>query len=280
MHSVTHGYFDALEIQITAGRALAQGDRAGSEAVAVVSETLARRLGLGAGGAGAYIDIPRPAASGDPARVRALVVGVARDVRQGLADEDLADVYIPMMQAPGRFAFLMIRVSGTAADALPHVRAALRQVDPELALDRVRPLQSIVDALTTRPQFMTTLLAGLALSATVLALVGLYGVIAYAVRQREREVAVRLAVGAAPRQIAGLFVRQAALLIASGLVLGLGLTLMATRLIESELFGVSPRDPWALVSAAAAFGIAALAAVWYPARRAATTDPAVALRSE
>jgi ABC-type antimicrobial peptide transport system permease subunit len=212
--------------------------------------------------------------------VRRRIIGITRDVRQGIDDSELADVYVPMMQAPTRFAFLIIRVSGPSVDAVPHVRESLRQVDPELALDRVRPLQAIVDALTTRSQFMTTLLAALALAATVLAIVGLYGVIAYAVRQREREVAVRLAVGAAPRQIAGLFVRQATILIASGLVLGIALTLMTARFIASELFGVSPHDPLALAGAAALFGAAALVAVWYPARRASVTDPAVALRSE
>ena len=280
VHGISAGYFDALEIPIAAGRRFAPEDRGGSEPVAIVSETLARRLAPASGAIGTYIDITRPAGPGPAITVRRRIVGIARDIRQGLDDGELADVYVPMMQSPSRFAFLVIEVTGPPADALPGVRDAMRQVDPELALDRVRPLQSIVDALVTRPQFMTTLLGALSLAAAVLALVGLYGVIAYAVRQREREVAVRLAIGAAPRQIAGLFVRQAARLIASGLLLGIVLTLLAARFIESELFGVSARDPLALAAAAAAFGLAALIAVWYPARRASITDPAAALRSD
>lgn len=280
VHGVTDGYFVALQIPIAAGRGFAQSDRAGSEPVAIVSETLSRRLGLGPSAVGGYVDVPQRGNSEPTVNVRRRIVGIVRDVRQGLADEDLADAYIPIRQAPTRFGFVAIRISGPSADALPAIREAIRHVDPELALDRLRPLQSLIDALATRPRFMMTLLGALALAATVLALVGLYGVIAYAVRQREREVAVRLAVGAVPRQIVGLFVRQAMRVIASGLVLGLAITLMATRLIESELFGVSARDPVALAGAAAAFGVAALAAVWYPARRASATDPAVALRNE
>jgi putative ABC transport system permease protein len=280
VHGVTDGYFDALAIPMAAGRRFASRDRPGGEPVAILSETLSQRLGPSSGALGAYIDISESVRSGPPASVRRRIIGIARDVRQGIDDNDLADVYVPLMQAPTRFAFLIIRVSGASAEAVPQVRESLRQVDPELALDRVRPLQSIVDELVTRPQFMTTLLGALAAAAAVLALVGLYGVIAYAVRQREREVAVRLAVGAAPRQIARLFVRQAARLIASGLALGIAITLMTTRFIESELFGVSAHDPMALAGAAALFGLSALAAVWYPARRASLTDPAIALRSE
>jgi predicted permease len=280
VQGVSAGYFDALEIPMMAGRSFASEDRAGTEPVAIVSETLARRLARGAEPVGSYIDITRPAGPGPAVSVRRRVVGIARDVRQGLDDQELADVYVPIMQSPSRFAFVMVEVSGRPADALPAVRDAMRRVDPELALDRVRPLQSIVDALIARPRFMTTLLGALSMAAAVLALVGLYGVIAYAARQREREVAVRLAIGAAPRQIAALFVRQAARLIAAGLLLGIVLTLMAARFIESELFGVSARDPLALAAAVAAFGVAALLAVWHPARRASATDPASALRSE
>jgi ABC-type antimicrobial peptide transport system permease subunit len=155
-----------------------------------------------------------------------------------------------------------------------------RTIDPELSLDRARDLQGIVDALTARPRFMTTLLGSFALVASLLALVGLYGVIAYAVRQREREIAVRLAVGAAPPQIVRLFVLEGGRIVGLGLLLGVLLTLVATRAIERELFGVSPRDPVALLTAVLAFGLAGLAAVWAPARRAARTDPAAALRAD
>ena len=280
LHSVSTEYFEVLEIPLNAGRRFARSDRAESEAVAIVSETLSRRLGLGADAVGSYVDITGGADRGGSIPVRRRVIGIARDVRQGLADEDLADAYVPIAQVPTRFGFLIMKASVPPVEALQPVRATLRQVDPELALDRVRPFDSLVDALMVRPRFMTTLLGALALAAVVVAVVGLYGVIAYSARQREREVAVRLAVGAAPRQIVALFVRDGARLMSAGLAAGLVLTILTTRLIESELFGVSPRDPLALSGAALALALAALAAIWYPARRAAVTDPAIALRSD
>ena len=280
VHGITAGYFDVLRIRVTAGRPFAPGDRAGAEDVAIVSETLARRLAPGANVVGTFIDVPQPADRGAAVAVRRRIVGIASDVRQEPGDNDLMDVYVPMVQAPTRFAVLMVRTSGSPFDAIPVIRQAVREVDSELALDRIRPLQTITSALVSRPRFMTSLLTALAIAAAILAVVGLYGVIAYAVRQREREIAVRLAVGAAPRQIVALFMSHAVRLVAAGLALGLVLTLVASRLIESELFGVSARDPIALAMAATAFSTAALLAVWHPARRAATTDPAVALRSE
>ena len=109
---------------------------------------------------------------------------------------------------------------------------------------------------------------------------GVYGVIAYAVRQREREIAVRLAVGATPSAVTHMFVWQGSWIIAAGLVIGVATTLVAGRLIESQLYAVTPRDPVTLAIAAGAFAAAGLIAVWWPARRAATTDPAIALKSE
>jgi ABC-type antimicrobial peptide transport system permease subunit len=130
------------------------------------------------------------------------------------------------------------------------------------------------------PRFLATLLGGFALTAAVLALVGAYGVVAYAVRQREREIAVRMAIGAGRAQITRLFVRQGAVVLGAGLALGVIGALAAGRLLESQLFGVTASDPMALAAVAGAFGLAGLAAIWWPARRAAATDPALALRAE
>ena len=141
-------------------------------------------------------------------------------------------------------------------------------------------MQAIVDGITARPRFLGSLLSAFALVAAALALVGVYGVVAYAVRQREREIAVRLAVGASPSAVTRLFVRQGGWIIAAGLMLGVLATLATGRLIESQLSMVTPRDPVALIVAVSAFALAGLLAVWWPARRAAATDPAIALKSE
>ena len=141
-------------------------------------------------------------------------------------------------------------------------------------------MQQDVDALTSRPRFLAWVLGSFAVAAAVLALVGVYSVIAYAVRQREREIAVRMAVGADPARITRVFVRQGGTILATGLDCGVLAALAGGRLIESQLFGVTAHDPLALSLAAGAFAAAGLFAIWWPARRAAATDPAVALRAE
>jgi predicted permease len=280
IHAVGDTYFATLGIPLSAGRTFTDADRRTSEPVAVVSESLARRLWPGTGAIGNRLSFPLPQEREAVAPAARLIVGVVRDVRQHPTDADLADVYVPMRQAPNRFAFALIRTAGEPSGHLPAIRAALREVDPEIAADRARPLQAALDEVTARPRFLAALLASFASVAVLLALVGMYGVIAYAVRQREREIAIRLAVGANPSRITRLFVRQGSLLLACGLVLGTAGALAAGRMIESQLVGITPRDPLALAIAVGAFAAAALIAIWWPSRRAAATDPALALRLE
>lgn len=280
VNGVSDAYFSTLEIPIVNGRAFSDEDRPGREPVAVVSETLARRLWPQGGAVGNRVVLRASRPEGSEPPVSRLVVGVARDVRQEPADTDLADLYMPLMQAPGRFTFVLMRTWGAPATGLTPFRTALRDVDPEIAINRPRAMQAALDEVVAGPRFLATLLGGFALVAAVLALVGAYGVIAYAVRQREREIAVRMAIGAGRAQITRLFVRQGAVVLAAGLALGVIGALAAGRLLESQLFGVTGRDPLALAGVVFAFGLAGLGAVWWPARRAATTDPAIALRAE
>jgi predicted permease len=278
VHGVSDGYFETLGIPLVGGRAFTRDDRVGSGPVAMVSDSLARRLWPSGDALGSRIAIPQNEEQQSP--VQRLVIGVVRDVRQHPADEDGADIYVPMRQTPSRFAFVLVRTAGAPAASLEAVRSALHDIDPELALDRARPMQLAVDEITSRPRFMGSLLGAFALVAAALALVGVYGVIAYAVRQREREIAVRLALGAEPAVITRSFVRQGGVIIGIGLAVGVLTTLAAGRLIESQLFAVTPRDPVALSMAVGAFGVAGLLAVWRPARRAAATDPSIALKVE
>jgi putative ABC transport system permease protein len=273
------GYFAALGIPMRAGRPFTAADRHGAEPVAIVSETLARRLWPGASPIGAYLSMPPPHTASQPA-TRRLVVGVAADVRQGALDADLADVYVPLLQEPGRFAFALVRTSAPPDTALRLLTDAARDADPEIAIDRGSTFGALADRAVAGSRLLASLLAGFAIVAALLSLVGIYGAVAYAVRQREREIAVRVAIGANPARIVRLFVRQSAGVVACGLALGIPAALAVGRLIESQLFGVTARDPGALLAAAAAFAAAALAATWWPARRAAATDPAIALRSE
>jgi len=275
------GWFETLSVPIVAGRSFTAADREGREPVAIVSQSLARQLWPEGGALGSRVFLPTDSdGEADPAPAARIVVGVARDVRQTAADDNLADLYVPLLQTSSRFALIYIRTTGPPASRVPAVRAAVREVDPEVTLDRAEPLQAAIRAQSARPKFLASLLGTFALVAALLALVGVYGVIAYAVRQREREIAVRMAIGAEPRRIVRLFLRQGLLVLASGLTLGLLGSLGAGRMLESQLFGVAPGDPASLVLACAAFAAAGLLAVWWPARRAAATDPAGVLKEE
>jgi len=279
VHAINDAYFSTLNIQTVAGRSFTSADREGTPAVAVVSESLARRL-WPTGAIGQRLSVPQSQERGRPVPIEREIVGVVRDIRQGPADVDANDVYVPLLQAPTRFAFVLVRTAGDPANWLSPLRSTMREIDPELALDRVRPLQAAVDETTARPRFLASLLGAFAIVSALLALVGVYGVIAYAVRQREREIAVRLAIGADPAQVTRLFVRQGGVILLSGLAVGLVGVVAAGRVIESQLFGVTPRDPIALAAAVGAFALAGLVAIWWPSRRAGATDPAAALRAE
>jgi predicted permease len=280
VQAVNDDYFATLAIPIVAGRAFTSGDRSGTDAVAVVSSSLARRLWPAGDAIGKRILVPQDRDEGDPVTVARVVVGIAADVRQIPADADLADAYVPILQTPGRFTVALIRTAGAPATWLPQIRTAFRDIDPEIAVQRSRPLMEAMDEAMSRPRFLTWLLTAFASIAAALALVGAYGVIAYAVRQREREIAVRLAIGADPSRITRLFVRQGTRILVAGLAAGLLGVLVGGRVIESQLFGVSSHDPLMLAAAVVALGIAGLLAIWWPARRAAMTDPAIALRAE
>jgi predicted permease len=277
---VTAAYFSTLAIKLVSGRVFDRSDTAGSEQVAVVSETLARRLWPSGDAVGSRIRMPSEDDAGRETAVERLVIGVVRDVRQGPSDDDFADIYESFAQSPSRFAFALLRTAGDPAASANPLRAAFREIDPEIVVQNPRALSTIVSELTSRPRFMASVFAVFAIAAAVLTLVGVYGVIAYAVRQREREVAVRMALGAQPSGVTALFLRQGAPLLLAGILLGALGARAAGRLLQNQLFGVSGGDLGALAGAAALFAAAGLAAIWWPARRAAVTDPAIVLRSE
>jgi putative ABC transport system permease protein len=283
MTSVTSEYFATLHVSITAGRSFTSSDREGGDPVAIVSETLARQLWATRQPIGSRVVISVASdarESNQQAPIARRVVGVVRNVRQTPADEDLADLYLPLLQEPGRFGWVYLRTAGEPRNWLSSIRSAFKDIDPHISIDTARPLQSAVDEQASRPQFLAWLLGGFALIAGLLALIGVYGVIAYAVRQREREIAVRIAVGAEPGMITKLFLRQGGTVLLAGLVVGLIGALVAGRTIESQLFNVKPTEPLTLAMTVAAFAAAGMVAIWWPARRAAHTSPAAALKDE
>jgi predicted permease len=277
---VTPGYFSALGIELRDGRAITRDDRLGGEPVVVLSETLARRLWPSSRAVGETVRVTRPMAGGAPDTRTHRVVGVAADVRQTHADTSLLDAYVPLLQEAGRFAFAYLPAPVPSPAWERELRQAVAEVDPEIAVGVPRGLQAALDRERLKPRVLAWLLSAFALSAALLALLGMASVVAYAVRQREREVAVRMAVGADQRAVTALFVRQGSVVLAAGVAAGVLGAVGMGRVLTAQLYGVGRADPLVIAGAAAVLSACGLAAIWWPARRAAATDPAVVLKAE
>ena len=276
---VSPDYFAALGISIQAGRAFNGGDRMGSAPVAIVSRTLASRIWRNDNPIGQTL-VMSPA-GGAPATARPAtftVIGVASDIRHTHTDDDLADAYVPLLQSPSPAVFAYLRVSGNETTAEREFQQLLASVDPDVGFAMVRPLADILDEQRAGARLLATLLVVFAAFAAALALVGMYGVIAYTVKQREREIAVRMAIGADRQTIARLFLRQGAMVLALGLAVGVGGSLALGRVLQTQLFNVPATDPSMIAGAAAAFALCGFAAIAWPARAAASLDPAHVLK--
>lgn len=274
---VSAGYFGTLAIAVDDGRAFDAQDAPGTEPVAVVSRTLAARLWPGRRAVGERIRVGTPSPQSRTPSVFT-VVGVAEDVRHAHTDEDLADVYLAFGQSPLATAFMYVRSTGAQPRLERDLRDVLARLDPDMALAMPRPLAEILDQQRAGATFLATLLTVFALLAAVFALVGIYGVIAYTVRQREQEIAIRLAVGADRGTITRLFVRQGAAVLGAGLAFGIAGAVMLGRVLQTQLFGVNAADLTVLLSVALSFAACGLFAVSWPARAAASLDPAAALK--
>ncbi|MGQ0737324.1 MAG: ABC transporter permease [Acidobacteriota bacterium] len=273
---VTGSYFETLGIVLKDGRTFSADERLESEPVVIVSETLARQL-WDDGPAVGQLVLVHPEDGAEP-RAHA-VVGVVSDVRQTHADTRLADAYVPLWQRAGRFAYLFLRApQGPQWER--ELRARVAHIDREVALGASRSLGASLGQERATPQFLAGLLSLFAALACVLAVVGVYGVIAYAVRQRQREIAVRIAVGATSIAVLTLFLRQGTWVLAGGLLAGWGGALGLGRVLHSQLFGVPPDDPRILALSTVALAGCAVAAMIWPAWRATTTDPALVLKEE
>jgi hypothetical protein len=250
----------------------------------VVSESLARRLWPAARAVGQYLRIPSPDATAANAAngTSYLVVGVVQDVRQVdyddghvQVDTNPRDAYLPLLQDAGRFAFLFGRNVSSVPDVL---RSIVTELDPNAAVEPPQSLASALEETRSGPRQLAWVLSSFAAFAALLALLGVYSVIAYGVRQREHEIGVRLVVGADPRAVTRLFVREGAPLLACGLAAGLLGAAALGRLLRSQLFGVEPIEPGILTAMTAAFAICGWMALRLPAGRAALVNPADLLK--
>jgi predicted lysophospholipase L1 biosynthesis ABC-type transport system permease subunit len=209
------------------------------------------------------------------------VVGVVRDsIYRELRESKQVVVYVPLLQGDYRSATLDLRVAGDPSRVFNDLRAVARQIDRDVPLFDMRTLQAQI-AGTLSPERMLAVISTLfSILATLLAAVGLYGVLAYAVAQRSREIGIRMALGAAKNQVIGAVIRDALRMLAAGLALGIPLSMAATRWIASSLYGLRPSDPLTYCVVVAALCAACLAAAFVPSRRAARVDPMVVLRCD
>jgi predicted permease len=264
-------YFDVMRIPMVRGREFAEQDRAGSLPVAIVNESFARYFWPGDDPIGKRIG------TGDQMRV---VVGVARDSKtRSVSEEPSPYFYLPYLQSYGSNMILEVRTAGDPRAIIPIVRREAATLDPDLPV-QTETMEDAMGVSLLPQRAGATLLGIFSLLGLALAAIGLYGVMAYAVSQRTRELGIRMALGAQTRDIYRVVLGRGLSLMAIGLLVGIALSMLLTRLVRGLLFGVSPVDPLTFGSVAVVLTIAALVASYVPARRATRVDPLVALREE
>ena len=273
--AVSPSYFAALKIPLVAGRAFDDRDDQAAPRVAIVSAAMAQRFFPGESPIGKRINVVT-----GPESFRE-IVGVVADVKQkGLTRETTPHVYEPFSQAPDHFLTLLVRSSHDAAALVPTIRSKVFALDPELPLQRVSTLDTVLSNSIRQQRFASVVLSVFAVVALVLALAGLYGVISYSVAQRTRELGIRVALGAQISDVLRLVLKQGMAYVLLGEVVGILSGLALTRLLSGLLFGVTPTDALTFFTVAISLFLVALAACYVPARRATKVDPLKALRYE
>jgi predicted permease len=270
---ISHGYFQTMGIAIVQGRPFNPGDSSGAPQVAVINETLAHRLWPGESAIGRRVryeqDEPRE------------VIGIVRDVR-GYAVDTRAEpqVYIPHTQTwlvPRR---LVVRTIGEPEMFTAAVRQQLRAVDPRAGVENLQPLTTHVAASIAQPRFQTFLLGIFGGTGLLLGVVGIGGVVAYAVARRRREIGIRMALGASGRDVVRTVVGASLIAVGIGLAVGLAAAVALARLARAFLYEIEPHDPLTLSAVVIVVGAAAFAAAWLPARQAQRIEPLAALRAD
>jgi len=282
-HRVTPDYFAALGIPLLRGRSFTPADRDSTPSVVVISDAMARRFWPGTDPVGRRIRL------GDATSLEATIVGVAgnarhRDLTTNLdAPTSEPDIYVAFAQRSDMDLMLAVRTGEAAGSRAALIAAIQREVnalDPGLPLYRVTPMADVLARQTATGRFGSTVLGSFSVVALLLASIGIYGVLSYAVTQRGRELGLRIALGASSGSVMRMVVARGLSLTAAGLAIGLALALAATRTLQTVLYGVGTADPWTFSAVVALLGGIALAACYLPARRAARVDPMQVLRAD
>ncbi|HXI30097.1 MAG TPA: FtsX-like permease family protein, partial [Vicinamibacterales bacterium] len=287
--AVTDGYFRALGIPLVAGRAFTTRDREHAPTVAIVNDAFVKRFFGGATkqALGAHAQLgatPSPTEGPDGAPLME-IVGVVGDTKQAFEAAIQPTLFVPYEQPPidilggmYRNLSIVLKTTGDPVGVAAGLRVAMQEVDRDQPLVRVRTMDEAMTESVSQPRLRTTLVAVFSGVALALSLIGVYGVMAYAVSERTHELGVRIALGANPADIRRLVVGQGTRLTAVGIAIGIAGALASTRALGALLFGVSATDPVTFGLAAAGLAIAGLAAAYIPARRASRIDPVVLLR--
>jgi putative ABC transport system permease protein len=275
---INAGYFRAMNIPLVKGRAFTSADRDGGPLVAVVNEAFARQYYPGEEVLGRRVRW----ASGDGSWIT--IVGVAADVRGlSLDQSEVPAVYAPYAQEVNpwrRWMDIAVRADGNPSLVAPLIRREILALDRNVPVARLRTMDDVLAASVASRRFNLVLLGSFAAIALLLAVAGIYGVMSYLVLQRTREIGVRLALGATPRQIVRLVTGRGLALAGVGIAAGLCAAVVLARFIEAMLFNVTGTDLMTFAAAAVVLWLAAAAACLIPARRAGRVDPLIALRSE
>ena len=270
-------YFDAMGIPLLRGRLPGEGDTELTQPVFLIDQALAERYWPGQNPVGARVSRQL---DGDRT-ISGEVVGVVGNVRWGgMAYGPQPTTYLWYPQRPDRQLSLVIRMSGDSAVIAKSIAAEVRSIDPSQPVAEIRPLENLVYDDLASPRFTTVVLSGFAAVTLLLAAIGLYGVIAYNVAQRTREVGIRMALGAQQRDVLGLVLRRGLVLTSTGVAIGVATAMASGQLLRGLLFGIGPTDSATLVGVSFLLTTVAMIATYLPARRAARVDPLVALRYE
>lgn len=281
--TVDEGYFDALGIPMLRGRGFTATDAVGGQGVAVVDEALARELWGGVDPVGLHVrPVPVGQSGMDPPEPGPwlTVVGVASDVQREVGGDRAGNLYRPLRQGDPLWMNALVRLEGPTPDAGDRIGAAIADIDADIPFATVRRLDAMVEDALRPTRSVAALLVGFSAFALLLAVVGLYGVVSYAARQRQKDVAIRMALGADRRSVTSLFVRQGLSTVVAGLAAGTLGGYLLGRALESQLHGVRAGDPATHALLAGLLAVSALVAVWLPSRRAAACDPMGVLREE
>jgi len=273
--TVSRGYFAAMGIPVLSGRAFDRRDRMESPRMALVNESFVKKYSPNQNPIGEHI-------IGDWANPKATeIVGVAGDIRaNGLTTDPRPTIFLAQAQVPGYITYLVVRTAADPEKLADTIRREVQQVNRNQPFTSIQTMQQYVSTALARPRLYAVLLATFASLALVLAAIGLYGLMAYAVRQRTHEIGVRMALGAQPRDVLGSTLGQGARLVLSGVVLGIVCAFPLSHVVANLLYGVRAGDPLTFAGVAALLGGVALLAAYIPARRASRVDPMVALRYE